>query len=336
MIGLTKRLCAMDGVSGFEDEVRDAIRAMAQPYAQEILEDAIGNLMVFRKGVRRPERSVMLCAHMDEVGLMVTHIADRGALKFDQMGGIDPRVLVGKRVKVGKDRRPGIIGFKPKHLLEPKEAKTALKMSDLYVDVGAADKASAEQLVSPGDICVFDEKIVEFGHGFLKAKAIDDRFGCALLLTLMEKTPPVDTWFVFTAQEETGTRGAFGAAWTISPDIALIVEGTTAADLPEAGHKAVCAAGGGVVIPFMDCGSVTDKELFDRMRGLCRTHDIPWQTKEYISGGTDAAAIQRSAVGVRTVGIAAPVRYIHSPSSVVKLSDCENMLRLAEAFLQSC
>ena len=191
-------------------------------------------------------------------------------------------------------------------------------------------------MVTPGDVVVFDTACLEFGHGFLKAKAIDDRIGCAVMVELLKEPLPMDCTFVFTVQEEVGTRGAFGAAFSVTPDIALVLEGTTAADLPGMpGHKRVCVPGKGPVIPYMDGGTVYDRDLYDLLRTQAEQGKIPWQTKEYLSGGTDAAAIQRTKEGVRGAGIAAAVRYLHTPTSVVSLEDCENMLILARRFLQA-
>ena len=181
---------------------------------------------------------------------------------------------------------------------------------------------------------VFDSDALTFGNGFLKAKAIDDRIGCAVMVELMKRPLPMDCTFVFTVQEEVGTRGAFGAAFSVKPDIALVLEGTTAADLPAMpAHQRVCAPGKGPVVPYMDGGTVYDRDLFQLLRILAEKNEIPWQTKEYVSGGTDAGAIQRSREGVRVAAISAAVRYLHTPSSVAALSDFDHILRLAELFI---
>ncbi|MCI6991249.1 MAG: M42 family peptidase, partial [Clostridiales bacterium] len=251
-------------------------------------------------------------------------------------GGIDRRVLLGKPVLVGPEKLPGIIGLKAYHLTSRDEEKKVPKLKELAIDIGAKDKEEASAHVHLGDVAVFDTDVAEFGHGFLKAKAIDDRIGCAVMAQLLQEPLPMDTTFVFTVQEEVGTRGAFGAAFSVKPDIALVLEGTTAADLPDMdSHKKVCAPGGGPVIPYMDGGTVYDRGLFELLRTLAEQSRIPWQTKEYLSGGTDAAAIQRSREGVRVAAISAAVRYLHAPSSVASLEDCQNILILARRFLQA-
>jgi endoglucanase len=208
----------------------------------------------------------------------------------------------------------------------------------MYIDIGARDKKEAEAVVSVGDVAVFDSDFVRFGsgNGFIKAKAIDDRFGCAVMVTLMEEELPMDVTFVFSVQEEVGTRGAFGAAFSVKPDIALILEGTTSADLAKVpGHKKVTRLGEGPVLGFMDAGTIYDRGLFEQLRDLAVENGIPWQIKGRIAGGTDASAIQRSRQGVRVANISAPVRSIHCPNSVAKVSDIEDGLKLARLFVEA-
>ena len=336
MLNLLKQLCALSGVSSWEDEVRDFIRTQAQPYADSIRTDAIGNLIVFKKGKKPTGNKLMLSAHMDEVGLMVKKIEEDGTLRFSTVGGIDRRVLLGKRVFVGEKRIPAVVGNKPIHLTTKEERKSVPKLDQLYLDLGAENREEAEQLVSPGDVATFDPECMEFGNGMLKAKAIDDRVGCAVLLTLLKEDLPMDCTFVFSAQEEVGTRGAFGYAFSVKPEVALVVEGTTASDIPGTPeHMTVCAPGLGPVIPFMDGGTIYDRGLFELLRRLAEENGIPWQTKHRVAGGTDGRTIQRSRKGVRVAGVATAVRNIHTPSSVASLSDCEEMLKLARLFIQA-
>ena len=334
MIETLKTLCALSGVSSFEDEVRDYIKGRVAPHADDVRVDAMGNLIVFKKGAKSTGNKLMLCAHMDEVGLIVRTITDEGYLKFACVGGIDRRVLLGKPVAVGPKKVPGVIGLKAIHLTTPEERKKVPRLEDYYIDIGAKDRAEAEGLVGLGDCGVFVGDIVEFGDGMLKAKAIDDRVGCAVLVKLLEEELPMDCTFVFTVQEEVGCRGAFGAAFSVNPEIALVLETTTAADLAGTpAHKQVCTLGKGPVVPFMDGGSVADRGLFELMRDLADENQIPWQTKNYISGGNDASAIQRSREGVRTIVVSAAVRYLHAPASVACLGDFDHILNLARLFI---
>lgn len=336
MLNTVKTLCALSGVSSFEDEVRTYLKERLAPFADEMRVDALGNLIVFKKGEKAAKNKLMLCAHMDEVGLIIKGITEDGYLKFSAIGGIDRRVLLGKRVYVGPNKVPGIIGLKAFHLVSAQEEKSIPKLNDFYIDIGAKDKSEAEKLVSLGDCGVFDGETLEFGEGMLKAKALDDRVGCAVMVKLLEEPLPMDCTFVFTVQEEVGTRGAFGAAFSVTPEIALVLEGTTAADFPAmTGPKRVCAPGKGPVIPFMDGGTIYDRDLFELLRALAQANQIPWQTKEYIAGGTDGGAIQRSKAGVRVAALSAAVRYLHAPTSVVNIGDLEQMLCLARLFLQA-
>ena len=336
MIDTLKTLCALPGVSSFEDEVRDYIRNRVAPYADSLRVDAMGNLIVFKKGAKSTGNKLMLCAHMDEVGLIVRDITDEGYLKFSCVGGIDRRVLLGKQVMVGTNKVPGIIGLKAIHMTTPEERKKVPPLTDYYIDIGAADQEQAQKLVELGDCCVFAGDVVEFGGGMLKAKAIDDRVGCAVLVKLLEEELPMDCTFVFTVQEEVGTRGAFGAAFSVTPEIAVVFEGTTAADNPALEeHTQVCWPGRGPVLSWMDGSAVYDRELFELLRGLAEANRVPWQMKHYLSGGTDAGAIQRTKAGVRVTGISAAVRYLHAPSSVASISDMEHMLTLARLFVQA-
>ena len=334
MLDTLETLCCLEGVTGGEDEVRDYILERAMPHADEICTDALGNLMVFKKGAVTPAKRVMLCAHMDEVGLIVTSVTDEGYLRFSQAGGLDRRVILGKKVYVGPGRVLGVVGSKAVHMTTAEQRKKLPEMRDMYIDIGAASKEEAEKLVHIGDLAAFDDTVVRFGDGFIKAKAIDDRVGCASMLKLIESDIPCDCWFAFTVQEEVGTRGATVAAKTIKPDVALILEGTTAADIPGAeGAERVCELGKGIVIPFMDRGTIYDKTLYKTLTRLAEENEVPWQTKSKISGGTDASAVQRSDSGVAVAAVSVPVRNIHSPACVAKCAECEDQLRMARLFL---
>ena len=335
MLELLKELCRLDGVSGEEDRVRDCIRRYAEPYADQIRTDALGNLIVFKRGARPTEHKLMLAAHMDEVGVIVTHVTDEGFLKFDFVGGVDRRVAIGKPVVLGPDRVPGVIGLKAIHLVSREEEKKTPKTDALYLDIGAKDREEAVRLAPPGTCGAFVGEPEELGDGFLKAKAIDDRVGCAVMLELLREDLPLDVVFAFTAQEEVGTRGAFGAAFSVTPEVALVLETTTPADLPEIeGARRVCAPGMGPVISYMDGGTIYDRGLFETLRRLAEDNRIPWQTKEYIAGGNDARTIQRTKSGVRVAALSAAVRYLHAPASVGSISDFENMLKLTRLFLR--
>lgn len=333
---LIRELCAVPGVSGFEEEVRLRITEKIRPYAAQIKVDAVGNLIVWKKGRRPAENELLITAHMDEVGLIVKRVDDKGYIRFAPAGGIDRRTVIGKKVLIGKDRIPGAVGLRAYHLVSAKEEKIVPEITDLYIDIGASGKEEAQEVVRTGDEIVFDSEWSEFGDGLIKAKALDDRIGCAAMIRLIQGDLPMDCVFVFSAQEEVGARGAFGAAFSLRPRMALVLEGTTAADLPGLKeHKQVTRVGAGPVLGLMDRQTIYDRGLFEKLRELSDENGIPWQTKRTIAGGTDASAIQTTAGGVRVAAISVPVRYIHTPSSVASLQDCENQYVLAERLIDT-
>ncbi len=327
IIERVQALCELPGVSSHEDAVRKQIIEWVEPYADDIKVDSMGNLLVFRKGLSS-DKTALFAAHMDEVGLIVTHITDDGKLQVDAVGGIDDRLLSGKRFWVGERRVLAVGQQCPVHLSGGDKKVT--KVTDLVLDIGVSSADEARELVQPGDVVVFDGEPVQYGEGWLKAKALDDRVGCTVLSLLALQQPAVDTWLVFTVQEEVGTRGALTAAHAIQPDYAFVVENTTAADLAEVpAHKVICRPGRGVVLAFMDRGSIYTPPLVRHLQALADRNDIARQTKELIAGGTDAAAIQRSCGGVPTAGLAVAARSIHSAVSAVKTEDIRLMYRLA-------
>jgi len=335
MLETVKTLCALAGPSGWEDEVREYVLSRVLPLADETETDPMGNLLVFRHGRVTPKRPVMVCAHMDEVGVIVTGATEEGYLKFDFIGGVDRRVALGRRVLLGKERIPAVVGLRAYHLVSRDEEKNVPKTGELYLDIGAESEAEALERVRLGDCGVFDSEPLEMGEGLLKARAIDDRCGCAAMLKLLESELPCDTWFVFTVQEEVGTRGARTAAYRLDPSLCLVLEGTTAADIPTVSEtERICRVGGGVVIPFMDGGTLYDRGLYELAVRAAEKNGIAWQTKTRIAGGTDGAAVQRSRSGVRTVAMAVAMRNIHSPACVAAVSDLEALPKLAGLVLE--
>jgi len=330
-----KTLCALNGVSGSEIEVGKYIADFATEFTDDVETDVMGNVIVNKKGKKTPSKKLVLCAHMDEIGVIITSITDDGFLRFAAAGSIDRRVILGKAVHIGENKIQGIIGCKAIHLVKTKDLEKPVDIEDMYIDIGAENKDEALKLVHLGDAGAFDEDIREFGDGFIKAKAIDDRFGCAVLMELIESQLPIDCTFIFTVQEEVGLRGAYTAAYKTNPDITLIVEGTTAADLPSVSeNKKVCKLGGGPVLPFMDGGAIYNKEIHGILTSLAEKNNIPWQTKTYIAGATDGSVFQSSRTGIKTAGIAAPIRNLHSPACVGKISDMEAVYKLIWLFLE--
>lgn len=327
-----KRLCEINGISGRETAVADEIERQISPYCT-CRRDNLGNLIAFKQGKKRAKHSLMLSAHMDEVGMIVTDITSDGMLRFSPVGGIDPRVIIGRCVLVG-DGVPGVIGTKAMHMQTAEERSTAVKCDQLFIDIGATDKEDAAQYVERGESVCFDSEFLSFGNGFLKGKAIDDRFGCALLIELIRSKLEYDTNFVFCTQEEIGLRGAKAAAYSVNPEFAIVCEATTAADIAGVeGEKQVCALGKGAVVGFMDHRTVYDRELYRLAFETAKERDIPCQTKTMVAGGNDAGAIHTSRGGVRTLAVSIPCRYLHSPSCVIRQDDMASCLELVRALI---
>ncbi len=328
-------LTNLAGVSGNENAVRSYIKEKITPFCDRIEIDSMGNLMAFRKGTENCGKTLMLCAHMDEVGLIVSRITEEGFLKFKTVGGIDPRVLISKRVLVGSAGLSGVIGRKAIHLLTPDERKKAPKVKELYVDIGAKDKADAESKVSVGDYITFDSAFVPFGDGLIKAKALDDRLGCAILLELAQEPCPWDVCFAFTVQEEVGLRGARLCARRVKPDMALVIEGTTCSDLPETEERAVSTRlGKGAAISLIDGATSYNRKVAQKLYQMGEKNGIPVQFKQTATGGNDAGIIHVSAGGIVTAAISVPARYIHSPVNVISLKDYQAAKDLTRLWIQ--
>ncbi len=333
MLDKLRDLCLINGISGDEDKVRDYIISKISDKCDYKV-DNLGNIIAFKKGRKTPENKVLLSAHMDEVGLIVKYINDDGSLKVDSVGGVDPRVVFGRQVTVGRNNTVGVIGGVAIHNLSSDEKEKAVPFDKLTVDIGAESRSDAEKIVTLGDSVYFKSDFIEFGEGFIKAMAIDDRFGCALMLELIESYLEYDTYFTFVVQEEIGLRGATAASYTVNPDYAIVIEATTAADIPlSEGEKSVCKCGDGPVISFMDRSTIYNKELYNLAFVTAKEQGIPCQTKTMIAGGNDAGAIHISRGGVKTISVSVPCRYIHSPSCVANKDDMLNSLTLVKALL---
>lgn len=330
---MLKELCLINGTSGDEGKVRDYIITQIKDYCEYSV-DNMGSIIAYKKGKKAPKQKISINAHMDEVGFIVTGITDDGYLRFTSVGGIDSRVCLDRIVTVGKKAVKGVIGDKAFHLLSSDEKDRCPSFHDLLIDIGATSKDEAEQYVSLGDFAYFDCDYVELGNGYIKAKALDDRIGCMLMIELIKSELEYDTVFCFNVQEEVGLRGSKCTSYAVDADIAIVLESTTAADLDGvSGANRVCVLGDGPVISFMDNRTIYDRELFELGFAVAKENNIPAQTKTAVAGGNDAGAIQTSGDGARVMAISLPTRYIHSGASVVKTSDIDETRRLLKALL---
>jgi len=323
------------GPSGCEGKVRQIVLDAIAGKVDEVQVDHLGNVIARQKGTDHPAFKVMVAAHMDEVGLMITHADDNGLLHFAKVGGIDDRVLPAKVVRIGKSQIRGVISMKPVHLTGSAEREKVVSHEDMAIDIGVSSKAEAERLVTKGDYAVFDVAFEELG-AMVKGKAFDDRAGCAVLIALIERGPyPFDFWPVFTTMEEVGLRGAQVAAYRVTPDAAFALEGTICDDGPrEKDISPTTAVGKGPAISPMDRSVIADRRLVRLLVETAEAEGIPYQLKQPGMGGTDAGAIHLAKTGVPSVPVSVPSRYIHSPVSMLSKEDLENTVRLMAATLQ--
>ncbi len=333
---LLKDLTEAVGVSGEEKEIRLLIRELIVDHVDEWHVDALGNLIATKKGTGASNLRVMVDAHMDEVGLMITEIGSDGMLKFAPVGGFDDRALLGKVVQVGPKKLTGVIGAKPIHLLEGGQYDSVVKIDAMRIDIGAKNKDAASSKVKIGDRAAFVTEYEELGPTAI-GKAFDNRAGCAALVELLRAEPyPFDLIAAFTVQEEVGLRGAQVAAYGVQPDAALVLECTPAYDLPNENDVSPnVALGKGPSIYVMDRGTIQDPRLVGHITRTAAAHDIPYQIRQPGGGGTNTATIQRAGAGIPAATIAVPGRYAHTPTMMINLDDYANVVKLAEATLRS-
>jgi len=327
-------LANLSGVSGNERAVRHFLQNRLKGTRVSSTVDTMGNLLV-RKGAGSSGRRVMLSAHMDEVGLMVTAIQNSGLLKFKPVGGIDSRMLVAKRLRIGDKGLPGVIGAKPVHLQEKDEQKKPFREESLFIDAGFAGREEAEKHIKPGDYVSFDSACTALGEGYFRGKAFDDRAGCLILLELLLENNGFNFDAAFTVQEEVGTRGAEVAAYRLLPQKALVVETTAAGDTPETERDAVSTSlGKGPAISIMDRTIMVSREMREELAKAAEKAGVPYQYRRLTGAGTEGGAISLSREGVKTAVVSVPCRYIHSPHSVVKESDINDTLSLVRTWLE--
>jgi len=323
MLELLKTLTELDGVSGEETTVSDFIISKIDGFC-EWKKDALGNIIAFKKGKEASVKKLMIDAHTDEVGLIITSITDSGFLKFQTVGYVKTEVLLSRRVRIN-GKITGVISGKPIHLLKGGAAKKLPKPDSLYIDIGLSEKSEVEKLVSVGDRAVIVGEYAENDTKIL-SKALDDRIGCAILISLLRGESQYDFYATFSVQEELGLRGAKTAAYTVNPEAAIVLEGTTAADIAGVEQEnTVCKLGDGVAVSFMDRATVYDRAYYN----AALESGVTCQPKCAVTGGNDSGAIHVNREGVRTIALSVPCRYIHSASSVCDKRDIESAYNLA-------
>jgi len=339
LVDVLEKLSNANGVTGREDEVRDLMKNYLKPYVDEVREDRLGNLIAFKKG-NKDAPTVMLAAHMDEVGLMIKNIKKKGFLQFTKIGGIDDRILLAQKVIVHTDKGSltGVTGSKPVHIQTEAEKKKVIEADRLFIDVGARDKEEAEKMgVQVGDVVSFDTKFVRISENVVLGKAFDDRVGCAMMVETLRRLQKVDcnVYAVGTIQEEVGLRGATIAAFQVAPDVGIVLESTVTGDTPgvEEG-EAPAKMGEGPVLTVADAGLIAHPKVLRLLIDSAKEHKIPYQLETGIRGATDAASIALSREGVPSGVISVPARYIHSPAAILNLDDVEKAVKLAVAAIE--
>ncbi len=323
-IGVLQRLSELDGPSGFEGRVREYILEMARRATDQVVVDRLGSVIATKPG---PPPRVLLIAHMDEIGLIVSDIDDEGFLFFTNLGGWDTRLLPGLEVRVLAPKRtlPGVIGQKPPHITSEEERKRVLDMSDLFVDTGLDRAALTRAGVRIGTPMVPATSFRRLSRRRVMGKAFDDRAGCYVLLRLLHgEDLPCETHFAWSVQEEVGTRGGGPVGTRVDPDYVIVVEGTIAADFPGvAKQKVISRLLGGPVVTVMDRGAISDPDLLEAAIEVARAKGIRYQLKKPAIGATDARPIHVRGVGYRTVAFATPTRYVHNPTGILDLRDLQ-------------
>ena len=340
-VALARDLSNALAVSGDEGAVRRLVLDAIRPLVDEARVDALGNVLAVKRaapGTRNAPR-VLLATHMDEVGFMIVDHDSDGSLRFEVVGGISERVLLGQPVLVGAKRLPGIIGATPVHLLSADRQSSVVKTAQMRIDVGASSQADARRLAPVGDRAGFATEFAQL-DGALRGKALDDRLSCATLIGLLRAGPyPVELHAAFTVQEEVGLRGARVAGYAVDPVAAIALDCTPAQDLPSSrDHENTqynCRLGLGPVIYVADGRTLSDRRLVNYLSRSAEAAGLPYQLRQPGGGGTDAGAIQKARAGVPVVSLSVPARYLHTPASLVRLDDWENTLRLAQLALQN-
>ncbi len=331
---LLEKLSNAHGVAGNEIQVAKLLKELLADHVDEFQSDYLGNLIAI-KGKDKPGPKVMIAAHMDEVGLMITSIERNGLLKFRPVGGVDPRVLVSKPIRIGENLVKGVIGAKPIHLQKPGEREVALNFDQLFIDIGAKSDDDAKKQVKLGDYCSFDTEFVQINDNICKGKSFDDRVGCAILAEILKGDYPFPLYGVFTVQEEVGLRGATVSAYTVNPDLAMVLEGTSASDVPESEeHRYSTRLGEGPALSVIDASIIVKKNLLKEVVKIAEKNNIKYQYRQTAVGGNDAGKIHLTREGIDTFTISVPCRYIHSPVSFMNLNDFKETQKLVESILK--
>jgi endoglucanase len=328
-------------VSGDEGAVRTLILEAIRPHADEVRVDAVGNVLAVKRSRARRADRVLVAAHMDEVGFMVTGHESDGTLKFETVGGVDERAWIGKPVWIGAGRLPGVISAAPVHLLDARERNTVVKLRSLRIDLGVESAEAAKKLAPAGERGTFATTFDVLGAGLtLRGKALDDRLGCATLVELLRGGPyPFELHAAFTVQEEVGLRGARVAGFAVEPVAAFVLDCTPAYDLPHSLDEREnveynTRLGLGPAIYLADRATLSDQRLVRHLQHTAARDGLPYQFRQPGGGGTDAGAIHLSRGGVPSVSVSVPGRYLHTGAAHVRHADWRSTVKLMHSALK--
>lgn len=337
-INLLKKICEVPGTSGFEQQIRAFILKEVTPLVDEVSVDNMGNIIAVKKG--KEAKKVMVAAHMDEIGFIVTHIDDDGFIRLHTLGGFDPKTLTAQRVIIhGKKDIIGVMGSKPIHIMKPDERNKSPKIQDYFIDTGMSKK-ELSKYIAIGDPITRERELIEMGD-CVNSKSLDNRVSVFILLetlrNLKKKRVPYDIYAVFTVQEEVGLRGAISSAHLIDPDFGFGLDVTIAFDVPSAqAHEKVTSLGKGTAIKIMDGSTICDYRMVKYLKELANKKKIKWQPEVLPKGGTDTAGVQRyGKKGAISGAISIPLRHMHSVIEMANKSDIEETIKLLQAGLSN-
>ncbi|MCH2084021.1 MAG: M42 family metallopeptidase [Saprospiraceae bacterium] len=337
-IPFLKKICETPSAPGFEQPMRELVLKEVRPLVDELKVDNMGNLMAIKKGKAR--QRVMVAAHMDEIGFIVTHIDEEGFVRFHPLGGFDPKTLTSQRVIIhGKKDIIGVMGTKPIHLMKPEERTKQVPINEYFIDLGMP-KEQVMEIVSVGNPITRERGLIEMGN-CVNSKSLDNRVSVYILIetlrALKDESIPFDLYATFTVQEEVGLRGAISAAHLINPDFGFGLDVTIAFDVPGAqAHESVTKLGRGAAIKIMDGSTICDYRMVDYMKKVADKHNIPWQAEILPAGGTDTAGIQRFGKNGAIAGaISIPLRHIHQTIELAHKEDIQNCIELLKVSLQN-
>ncbi|EPA00530.1 Deblocking aminopeptidase [Indibacter alkaliphilus LW1] len=337
-VSLLKQICEIAGAPGYEKRVRDLVIELVTPFVDEVKTDNLGNVIAVKKSKNNPVgKKVMVAAHMDEIGFIVTHIDDKGFVRFHTLGGFDPKTLTAQRVIIhGKKDLVGVMGSKPIHVMSPEERTKLPKTTDFFIDLGMP-KNEVEKYISVGDPITRDRELIEMGD-CVNCKSIDNRVAVFILIETLKQleNPAFDVYATFTVQEEVGLRGANVAAHGINPDFGIALDTTIAYDVPGAqSHEKITELGNGTAVKIMDGMTICDYRMVDFMKQTADKYQIKWQPEILTAGGTDTAGIQRMGKQGSIAGaISIPTRHLHQVIEMAHKEDIAGSIQLLKACLE--